>query len=56
MQQTVETAYISKYQESLFDSYVVFYFSGAADDPVYISSSPLDIDSVVLEKTTMRVW
>ena len=30
--------------------YVDFYFSGAADDPVYILSSPVDIDSDVSEK------
>ena len=49
MQQTVETIYTSKYEKYFFNSFVDFYF-GAADDPVHMSSSQIDIDSGVSQR------
>ena len=48
--------YSSKYQESLFNSFVGFYISGAADDPIYISSSPTDWIPMSRKKTTVKGW
>ena len=56
LEETVEIIYSSKYQESLFNSFVDFYFSDEADDPVYVSSSLIDIDSDVSEKTNVKGW